>query len=375
MSGLIPKFSDEEKDAELNAYKEMSHIPQVTLLTELHVTRALVCHLLQISRCLISLPLSLLRGFGTPEHKHAFAIVLSEVLPLAALLAAGVDFAWGFELMKRQTIYKLWAVYTLLMIVLKFAFKMHKHTHLIIRGAIRENRSIILPILCHSFSNGFLFICYSISNGTYLAGLFGKAQLFFSACLHIQAIITKKYLPKVLEQNPSISEPIYRTLILFALAFHLTYGEWQQVLMMIEFECGCALGRWLLTSLTEDAPKFYNAVKTGAAGLMWESAHNDSRFDESMLVLIPSEAFAMCVASMMLMGPLVNTIGLAVAVVGVWIVCPIVIKALGPKEKPPPVPKEEKKKKDKDGDAKEDDKKKKDKDGDAKDDEKKKKKD
>lgn len=344
---LIPKFSDEEKDSELQAFGDMSQIPRVTLFTELHVTKALVCHLLQISRCIISLPLSLLRGFGTPEHKAAFAIVASEVIAMAAVLAAGLDFSWGFELMKRQTIYKLWAVYTLLMIVLKFAIKMHKFTHLVIRGAIRENKSIVLPILCHSFTNLFLFMCYSVSNGTYLAGLFGKSQLFFSACIHIQAIITKKYLPKVLDQNPCISEPINRTLMLLALAFHLTYGNWRQVLMMIEFEYGCAFGRWMLTSLTEDSTKFYDAVRTGTLRLIWESAHNDSRFDESMLVLIPSEIFAMSVVSMMIMGPLQNTIALGGIVVGVWIVAPLLVKLMCPKEKPEAAPKAEKKGKDK----------------------------
>lgn len=355
---ISPAFHDDDKENDINALNQMKNIPKVAILSEWHVTRALLVHLVLIGRFVVLLPMSLLKFAKTPEYKHNFAIFASMVISFAGLHYIGVDFEWGFTLMKTQTIYKLWAVYTLLMIVLKYAFRVHRFTHLIIRGAIREGRSLILPIFWHSVSNALLFVCYSISNGTYLAGLFGKSTLFFSACIHIQAVIAKKYLPKILEQAPAVAETTRRVLMIIAIVFHLSYGEFSKITMMIGFEYGCAFARYFLTAMCEDSEKFWLAVKDGASNAIWEFKHNDAKFDDSLLVNVPSEIFAMCVVSMALMGPEFNRICIMGGCIALALVGTLIIKLIPMKEKPPAVVLESKKDKGgkKDGKDKKDEK-------------------
>ena len=287
----VPRFCDEEKEAEVGAYREMAQIPRVALLTELQVMRATVCYVREIANCLIGLPLKAMKE----RDLHAGCVVASIVLPLAVLHVGGLSFVSGFSFMKQQSIYKLWSVYGLAMIVLRYLFKVHKFTHIVIYRSVAEKRSVILPVLWHSVSNLLVFACLSVCCGTFIAGLFGKAGVFFAACIHTQATIIKKFLPKPLEQDSVVQEPLSRLLVLFALAVHLTYGELPQVLLMIQFEFGCAFARWLLMSMTSDSSAFYNKLRSNVDAL-----RANSKFEESVLVRFPVEAFAMAVASLVL---------------------------------------------------------------------------
>ena len=296
----VPRFCDEEREAEVGAYREMTQIPRVALLTEFQVMKATACYLGEIANCMIGWPLKAVRE----RNVHAGCVVISMVLPLAVLHVGGLSFVSGFSFMRQQLIYKLWSVYGLAMIVLRYLFKVHRFTHSVMYRAVAEKCGLILPVLWHSVSNLLVFACLSVCAGTFIAGLFGKAGVFFAACVHTQATIIKRFLPKPLEQDSAVQEPLSRLLVLFALAVHLTYGQLRQVLLMIEFEFGCAFARWILMSLT--FPTFYDKLRSSVAAL-----RASSKFEESLLLRFPAEAFAMAVASLVLVGPAANSAAIA----------------------------------------------------------------
>lgn len=311
MSSYAPIFNDNDKEIEESAYEAMKYIPVMPFFVEWQMLRAIYVTFIVTAQNLIILPISLLKvKLSDPRYKHSIAIFSSMVLSFCAIYFSGLSFDSGLQLMKAQSIYKLWAVYTLCMIVGKYLARIHTFTHKIIRGAIRKNRSIFFPIIVHALSNLLYFAYFSIVNGTYIAGLYGKASLFLSACIHIQAVIAKKFLPKVVEGSPIITQTSQRLSAIIALAHHMYLGPIEEVKLMIYFELGCSLCKSLLASLTEDSPKYMKAMKGGADAVIYDFLENNSRIENSFIALAPTEIYSIIVVFLILQGPLILTFGL-----------------------------------------------------------------
>ncbi|OHS96517.1 hypothetical protein TRFO_09901 [Tritrichomonas foetus] len=284
-------FHDDDKETEIKATKSLSYIIPMTL-AEFHVERSLLVYLTMISRNLLFLPFQFLGGIGNSQQfKYCFSIIVCTALTFAIPYSLGFSLNSGLTMLRKQSYYKLWAMYTLFFIVLRHLIKIHRHTHKIIRGAIRQNRFLLIPILLHTLSNLMIFGTYNIYIGTYLAGQYGKTGLFISACLHIQAVIAKKYLPKILEIPPQFNEPTNRMVLIFSIAHHLATGKRGPVITLLAFEYGFAFARFFLTSLTEDAGKVYKTLKDGANYAFYQFVHNDATFDESLIANVPIEVF------------------------------------------------------------------------------------
>jgi hypothetical protein len=352
-SVVTPPFSDNDKEREEFAFKQVAEIPKVTFVSELLVIRSLLVHLTLTAGQVITLPLWVLKTVFTwrldsPEAVHSVAIFFSSLVTLLLTYVLPLSYDRAFEMMKTQSIYKLWAAYTLVKVVMKHVTKMHVFGHRILRGAIRTGSffSVVIGVLLHGFITAILFYLYALYNATYLTGLFGKPLLFFSACFHIQAVITKKWLPKVTENPPAIEEPIQRMVLLIAVVYHISYGTFDRVVMMIGFEYAVTFIRFFLCSLTDDAAKWFGALSKGADVTIWQYQNNDARLEESLIVLVPTEVFAVGLVTLIIKGPVQNSIAIGGFLVVFALIGPIVINKINvtkPKETPPANEKKEKK--------------------------------
>jgi hypothetical protein len=128
-------------------------------------------------------------------------------------------------------------------------------------------------------------------------------------------VIVKKWLPKVTEIPPAVEEPVQRMVVLVAVLYHITYGEFNQIIMMIAFEYLVSLGRYFLCALTEDAAKWYEALWKGADRQIAQFRGAGGRPDNALIVQVPTEMFAVGFATLCLKGPLENRIAIGVGLV------------------------------------------------------------
>lgn len=273
-------------------------------MSEIHVLKAMACFLSQIGRCIFGLPIRAFREFRSDNGRYSIALVLSMLIPLCLVHATGFSFCTGFEFCRQQPIYKLWSIYGLLWVVISYLAKVHKQTHLILRSSIANNNSLLLPVFWHSVSNLLIFICLSVDAGTFIAGLFGKAGLFFTACIQTQGIILKKFLPKPLTPDPAAREPSHLLLVALAVAVHLTCGgNLRDIAFFIELDLACTLARWVVVSMTSDGISFYEHLRETVNSFAQECRGTVVPFEKSIIVRVPIEAFAMSVVSLALLGP------------------------------------------------------------------------
>lgn len=306
MSTLSPGFSDNEKESDIKAYQQMSAMPKVLFTTEFYVTKALLVNFIVICKNIVIRPLRILTGkWSTPEDKYNVCIFTSMVIALVGLESTGFGIKWGLTYMLSENIYKLWGVYTFMVTIIKFAMKGHKHTHQMIRGAIRSNASPILPILFHAATNAVIFVCYSVCTGTSIAALFKTEQkqgrLFFACCVHIQAAFAKKFLPKPFDNSPLYEEVIQRTMMIINIAFNHVEGSFEDLEIMVFMEYFWTFMRYLLMSLTGDASRFHESMKTDTMKLISECRNGTAALGDSMLLKYPSEIFAMLFISIIIM--------------------------------------------------------------------------
>lgn len=341
---VIPNFDERDKEKEIVAYDQIKNMPRDVLYFHLKVFQSFYVLLIIICRNIVMIPFFFFKSKGdkSPQAKNVKSFIISMLCSFTIIYGMGLDFDSGLELMKIQTIYKLWAVYALFQIIIKFMMKVHAFTHKIIRGAIRQEKSLILPILLHSFSTCLLFGCYSIYNGCYLSGLYGKKNIMFSAAIHIQAIIAKKYLPKVLETPPAINEPINLIVLLLSIIDHLRIGNLYEIKDIIIYQFACLFIRFFLTTLTEDSPKFYKSLSEGVNSIYSQFQGNSERTDSSLMLGFPSEVFSVSLLFLLVQGPFINSIFLLIFILLISFIGPILIPKPKQEQK---VNKEEKDKK------------------------------
>jgi hypothetical protein len=354
-----PTFLDDDEDKETSAYQQISNVPKVTFVTEFHVLRIAFVVLSLIASHLVVLPWLLLRYlvtfrlFATPENVHAFSVFLSFVLAVAAVKIAGVSLDSALALMRGQHIYKLWAAYALVKVVLRFAVRPHAFTHRMLRGAVRAGSlwGIAAAIVLRAVSTAVQFVLYAIVNGCYLAGLYGRPHLFFSACFHIQAVIAKKYFPKPLEAPPEIEEPIGRIVNCAAVLCHFGDGELEKIATMVEYEFIWAAIRFFLVALTSDGAKLLSNMKRAGQTAIWQFQNGESRFQAGLIVRYPFEPLAIVFFGLLFRGKIVAKNVVRISLLFAALVAPFIINRIKV-EKPPSDEPEKKKKKEKGGKGK-----------------------
>jgi hypothetical protein len=330
------RFLDDDKDRDDAAYSQIFSIPKISLGSEFHVLRILLVHLTLIAGHLVLLPLWAIKAItsgtllSTPESCHSFAILLSSVLTIFLILVAGINLNFSYDLISTQKYYKLWAAYTLSKVIIRFCVRMHSFTHRMLRGAIRSSGIVALVIgaAVHSVSTFIYFVIYTIVNGCYLAGLLGKQGLFFSAVLHIQAVIAKKYFPKPTEGPPSVDEPINRTVLIVAVVYHMAKRPFETVSLMVKFEFASAIVRFFMTALTEDGGKLYEIMSQGSNNAVWSFQNSEARFENSLIASYPFEVFALLFLNLVFAGSVLYGVTIAGGIVAVALAGPIVIQLL-----------------------------------------------
>lgn len=331
---FVPNFDERDKEKEIAAYDQISQIPKYILQYHLKVFQSFFVLLIILCSDIVKFPYVIFKSIRdrSQQSKNVIAISFSLITTLVLFKLFGIDFDSGLRLMNAQSIYKLWAIYTLFQIIIKFLMKVHVFTHKAIRGAIRKGEKLYIPILLHSLSNALLFGCYSIYNGCYLAGLYGKKNIIFSASIHIQAIIAKKFFPKILETPPVINESINLFVLLFAVVDHLRVGRLSKIKDLVLYHFVCLFVRFVLTALTEDSSKFYKSVCDGAASVCAQFHGSAERTDSSLMLTFPSEVFYLSMFYLFDMGPVFNS--------AILFACVLLLGLVGPRFIPSPVPQE-----------------------------------
>lgn len=170
--------------------------------------------------------------------------------------------------------------------------KIRRNSHLILRGAIRKNSNLIIPIIVHAISVFLQFIHLSVNNGTYVASYGGVKNIFISATLHIQGIVVKKFLPKISEGNPVLQESTQRITAWIAFLHHSLRNPIRTGLPILFFEYGFALLRYIFVSLSDENEKFLKSFSKNSARLKAILLGEKCSRDESLLICISNEAYA-----------------------------------------------------------------------------------
>lgn len=348
MNSIAP-FNEVDRESDINAFKTISSVIPM-IFAEVHVFRSLFVYLTMIAGNIVIYPFQLIKGIGNlndPQYKYGLCIFICIVLTFVIPLLLGYDSEDSLDFVRTQKYYKIWAIYTLFFIIQRFLARVHVHTHKIIRGAIREGKSVFFPIVLHCISNFLILFSYNVYSSTYLAGLYGKKNIFISACLHIEAIIAKKYLPKVLDYPPQFTMPVERLVLLYSILLHVTMGNIRQLIPLIGFEYLFVFFKFFLTAISEDSTSVYQCLKIGADSAFYQFNHNDANIDDSIILNVPIEVFSISTLFLIAKGPTYNTIFLLAGVIVFAVVGRLIVKLLCPKVKPVPPKVGKKDKKDK----------------------------
>lgn len=330
---LCPPFLDSDKEQDTKAYSLVSKIIP-TIFSEFYVIILLFINLTSIARNIVFLPFQILFNItkiSTPQYKYACCVTLCMLISYAIPTYFHIDLEISTFIITHQSFYKIWAIYTLFFIIIRFLYRVHKHTHRILRGAIREGKLLIVPVFLHTLSDLFMIFSYDVYIGTYLSGQYGKPGLFISACLHIQAVITKKYLPKILEVPPENNMAINRMVLVYAVTHHLSEHQFGKMSQLIAFEYLFVFIRLTLTALTEDCDDVLSSLKNGVRWYSYQFVHNEASAEDSAIMNLPLEHFTVLTMIMITKGPtnfsiIVSGVVLVFAVFG-----SIIIKMLCPK--------------------------------------------
>jgi hypothetical protein len=88
----------------------------------------------------------------------------------------------------------------------------------------------------------------------------------------------------------------------------------------------------LLLALTDDAPKWYKTLTSGADSAVAQFQRGGAKTDASLIVLFPTEAFAVGFALLMVRGPLASTLAIGLMVVACGVLGTVIINLTAVKE-------------------------------------------
>ena len=278
-------------------------VVKVTFCTEFYVWKLVFFYLSALGAFFIRLPLQLFRFTKSPEHKHELAVFLSFIICYPLLRLFGLDLHWGTRIIASHSVWKVWSVYTALMVALKFLLKVNKFTHQMIRGAVRSNTSILLPSICHAASDGLSYWCLNAIIGTYLGGVFRPTPIFVAVCWHVQGALAELFFPELLSTNPCEREALSRMIMLASLLVYSTRGNVLDIVLQPILEFSYAIIRYFIVSLSDDAEKFFRSVQCPPTTA------------DSIILRFPLEAFAVCILATILAGPPTQSAALTAALV------------------------------------------------------------
>lgn len=312
----VPPFLDGDKEADAQAFATVPYVIP-TIFSELHVFRCIFVYLTMIANQIVFFPLELIariKLMNDPRHKYALCVFICWLITFLIPVVFRIPLEISITIILNQKFYKIWKFFTLMFIVQRFLAKVHIHTHKILRGAIWQGKSLFFPIIIHTISNFLILFAYDIYFGSYLAGLYGKPGLFISACLHIQALVAKKFLPKVLDYPPNYTLPAERLIVLFSILLHLRTEPFGKVIGLITFEYSFVLIKSFLVSISEDSKEFYEQLKFGADGAFFRFYNGEHSISGSIIVNFPIEVFSIFTLLLIVKGPFINSICILAAV-------------------------------------------------------------
>ena len=343
----IPSFESNDDKIYTEAYQSMNYIFKYPFSCEFEIIKGIFVYLIYIFRHFLTIPLKLIsyKNKNSFEFLNLFSILMSVIISYGFVLATGFTLETSLNIIKNQKLYKIWAIYTIFLIVGKFLTKTNRQTHLLIRGAIKSNNSIFLPIILHSLSNFLNYSYLNIIISTHLAGFGGKNGLFLSACLHIQAVFLKKFLPKAAESTAFNNEIQNRLLVIFSLIFFSTYENIFNGILILIFEYGSAFLRFFLVSLTSDSIKFIDFLKFESKEYLLQVKGSPSNINNSLFFNIPHESFALILISLIIESGIIHQLIIIILIIVFYFISKLIfnpqIKSKIEKEKEINKPKKE----------------------------------
>lgn len=278
--------------------------------------------LTSISRLFAFIPSKVfIQSDSSPTGKHLKATLIGTLVAFGiivfAWLVRGVTFDSAHEFVKHQPYYKIWAIYTIFLIIGRFVAKIRRNSHLVLRGAIRSESSLIFPIIIHAFSVIFQYVHLAFVNGAYLAAFGGAKNLFTSAILHIQCVVTKKFLPKISEGNPVLNEGMNRVVALFAFIYNTKRNSLGSGLKILYFEFFFALVRYFLVAFSDENAKFLEGFEKKSKNLYGILTGKKCQRDDSLIFQIPNEAYALLLIYFIISGSFIMKL-FAIAIIALF---------------------------------------------------------
>jgi len=336
---LVPSFDPSDEKGDFDALNSVSQILTFPFSLELEVFKGLFIHLIIICRNLVLFPIrAVFPAKRSHEYYHMLSVLISLVISATFVKVSNFGLGECLDLIKKQKVYKIWAIYTIFIIVGRFFLRIHKFTHQIIRGAIRKNKNLIIPIILHSVSNFLNFQSYNIIISTHIAGVGGKHNLFFSACLHIQAIYTKKFVAKITDPSVYLTEIQNRLIIWFSFAYHALTQDFGEILMLVLFEYGFAFSRFLLASISPDCNKLLEYMQAESRESNRQIRGGQSTFQNSLFINITHESFTIILIQIFIESTRKSKVG----IIGTVLAIIMISKTLVHKQEPEKVKPENK---------------------------------
>lgn len=327
----VPPFLDADKDGDFQAFSTLPLIIP-TIFSEIHVFRCLFVYITMIARQIIFFPIDLIRKMNDrnePRYKYSLSIFICWLIAFLIPVVFRLPLEISLDIILGQSFYKIWKFYTLVFILQRFLAKVQIHTHKVIRGAIWGNKSLFFPIVLHTICNILILLSYDFYFGSFLAGLYGKSGLFVSALLHIQALVTKKFLPKVLDYPPNYTMPCDRLVMIFAILVHIRNHPFEKVYGIIIFEYFFAFVKFFLVSISPDSVGMHHSLKYGADSAFIRFRNGEESVSDSVITNFPIEVFSIITLLLIVNGPLVNSLCILGAVLFFAFAGTIICRSIG----------------------------------------------
>jgi ABC-type multidrug transport system fused ATPase/permease subunit len=304
----VPLYVTEaEKENDGKSRKRPPFVLLFPIVNELTIFKGVCVQFCFALRDLVFLPLSALQVIYTKVTKRYIYNLTTLICFSISLFIAhyfGLTLEWFVGVISKQHFYPMRGLYTLSYIMMKHLTKVHDFIHKAIRGAIRDNKSIIPPALLYIFYILFSYITHLFQVCVLVAGFYqSKEGAFINGLVHVQIINYKKFLPKFTDKNQFIQESFYRISMIFGIIYHLKHNTIEQVKALLMHEYGFVLYRFFLVIFTDDFETYKgNIAKSEKSAILELNGEYKGSASKSTFIACSHESIAILITMLYYFG-------------------------------------------------------------------------
>lgn len=259
---VTPPLNDEDAAADIETYERLKDIVLYPFHIEYLAFKGVLIQLFFATRDFLLLPIFLIKPSKDPlKTQYNSVVALGLIITCAIMHIFSITIEDAVEIISQQKIYKIWAIYTIVIIMVRYTPKMHNMGYQAIRGALRLKKSLVGPLITKIVADSFEYFLLTLQAGTLIAGSGGKNNLFLSAVLHIEFIVFKKFIPKASDGNPLVFEATNRILMGIAVLNHWQFAKYNECYVLIFCEYFFAMIRFYFVAFSDEASKYQRKME------------------------------------------------------------------------------------------------------------------